>query len=76
MDQSFTWLPLPIREALRKGGESGDVFLVGGAVRDIILGQKCRDYDFVLGGKIKAHCPPGCGSTLAGIFTLWMKIAR
>ena len=53
MEQSFPWLPPPIREALQKTGVDGDVFLVGGAVRDVILGVKCRDYDFVLAGRTK-----------------------
>ena len=53
MEQSLPWLPPPIREALQKTGVDGDVFLVGGAVRDVILGVKCRDYDFVLAGRTK-----------------------
>lgn len=53
MEQSLPWLPPPIREALQKTGADGDVFLVGGAVRDVILGDKCRDYDFVLPGRTK-----------------------
>lgn len=53
MEQSLPWLPPPIREALQKTGVDGDVFLVGGAVRDAILGVKCRDYDFVLAGRTK-----------------------
>jgi tRNA nucleotidyltransferase/poly(A) polymerase len=52
-DQGSTWLPIPIREALRSGRDGGGIYLVGGAVRDVILGQKCRDYDFVLEGKIR-----------------------
>ncbi len=51
MEKGLTWLPPQIREAFQKTGLGGNVFLVGGAVRDVILGVKCRDYDFVLDGK-------------------------
>jgi len=48
MDQGFTWLPLPVRDALGSAKANTSIYLVGGAVRDVILGVKCRDYDFAM----------------------------
>ncbi len=40
---AFQWL-----EKLRKDFPKAEVYLVGGAVRDIILGQPTKDFDFVV----------------------------
>ena len=53
MDQGFTWLPLPVRDALGSVKANTSIYLVGGAVRDVILGVKCRDYDFAMGEQTK-----------------------
>jgi poly(A) polymerase len=48
-----TWLPDTIHEAIQSLGEGEPVFLVGGAVRDAILSEPRRDFDFVFTGSVR-----------------------
>lgn len=53
MEPISSWLPPAVREAIRSLGQDEEIYLVGGAVRDAILGKPCRDFDFSLAGNTR-----------------------
>jgi tRNA nucleotidyltransferase/poly(A) polymerase len=49
-DPVFSWLV----EIVNKFTSKGSVYLVGGAVRDLLMHRPCHDLDFVLDGNVKS----------------------
>ena len=61
--QSIDYLPDKIREGLTEC--EANIYLIGGAIRDVLLGRESHDYDFVVEGNVR-YCAKRIAKILNG----------